>query len=211
LLPRLYAILDIDVIAARGLEPRGLLRAWLDAGVRLVQLRAKRLSLGPFLELADWMAADCRAAGAVFIVNDRVDVARLAGADGVHLGQDDISPEQARAMLPAEAWMGLSTHNESQLRRGAESGPTYLAIGPVFQTSSKDRPDPVIGLEGVSHLASNLRASHAGLPLVAIGGITLATAAGVLAAGADSVAVISDLLGHDDPAGRAGAFVRAVG
>jgi len=210
LLPRLYAILDVDAVAARGLEPRRVLRDWLTAGVRLVQLRAKHLSLGPFLELADWMADECHRAGAVFIVNDRVDVARLSVADGVHLGQDDLTPQHARAMLQKAAWIGLSTHNDVQLRRGIESAATYLAIGPVFATSSKLRPDPVIGLEGVRLLAE-LRTSNSELPIVAIGGITLATAADVIAAGADAVAVISDLLDANDPGGRASEFVRALG
>jgi thiamine-phosphate pyrophosphorylase len=211
LLPRLYAILDVDAVAARGLEPRRVLRDWLAAGVRLVQLRAKHLSLGPFLELADGMADDCHRAGAIFIVNDRVDVARLSGAEGVHLGQDDLTPKHARPMLPEAAWIGLSTHDDAQLRRGVESGATYLAIGPVFATSSKLRPDPVIGLGGVRQLSSQLRAANRELPLVAIGGITLATAADVIGAGADAVAVISDLLDPNDPGARASAFVRALG
>lgn len=185
------------------------LRAWLEAGVRLVQLRAKHLSLGPFLALADELADDCRRAGAVFIVNDRVDVARLAGADGVHLGQDDLPPAEARAMLPAAAWIGLSTHNGIQLSKAMGSGATYLAIGPVFATSSKSRPDPLIGIDGVRQLASGLRAANCPLPLVAIGGITRDTAGEVLAAGADSVAVISDLLDASDLTGRAAAFVAA--
>lgn len=213
MLPPLYAILDVDAVAARGLEPRRVLRDWLEAGVRLVQLRAKRLSLGPFLELADQMAGECRHAGATFIVNDRVDVARLCGADGVHLGQDDLSPEQARAMLPDKAWIGLSTHNDAQLVAGMAAPVTYLAIGPVFQTTTKARPDPVVGLDGVRRVTSNLQTANCKMPLVAIGGITLATAADVLAAGADSVAVISDLLGPSghDPAERARALLRALG
>lgn len=204
----MYAILDVDVVAARGLEPRRVLRDWLDAGVRLIQLRAKRLTLGPFLDLADEMAGQCRQAGATFIVNDRVDVAHLSGAGGVHLGQDDLTPEQARAMLPDPPWIGLSTHNDAQLAEGSVSAATYLAVGPVFQTLTKARPDAVIGLEGVSRLSAAARRS--GKPVVAIGGITLANVADVLAAGADCIAVISDLLDPADPGGRAAAFVRAV-
>ena len=210
MLPRLYAILDIDVVRTRGLDPSRVVQDWLEAGVRLVQLRAKRLSLGPFLDLAEPMAADCRRAGATFIVNDRIDVARLSGADGVHLGQDDLSPEQARAQMPGATWIGLSTHTDAQMAAGLTTAATYLAIGPVFATTTKERPDPTIGLDGVRRLSSAARGS--GRPIVAIGGITLATAAEVVAAGADSVAVISDLFGPGghDPAARASAFLRAL-
>jgi thiamine-phosphate pyrophosphorylase len=210
LLPRLYAILDIDLIETRGLEPSRVLREWLDAGVRLIQLRAKRLSFGPFLALADEMADACQAAGATFIVNDRADVARLSRADGVHLGQDDLSPEQARSLLPNAPWIGVSTHTDAQLARAVATAATYVAIGPVHATTTKERPDPVIGLEGVRRLSSAARGS--GRPIVAIGGITLATAAEVLAAGADSVAVISDLLPADvhDLRARAAEFLHAV-
>lgn len=210
MLPRLYAILDVDTVGARGLEPLTVLRDWLDAGVRVIQVRAKHLTFGPLLALAGEMAADCRRAGAIFIVNDRVDVAQLAGADGVHVGQDDLSPEQARAQMPDAPWIGLSTHSDAQLARGLASPATYLAIGPVFATTSKERPDPEIGLGGVRRLSAAARGG--GRPVVAIGGVTLATAADVLAAGADSVAVISDLLGPSgDVAARARAFLRAVG
>jgi thiamine-phosphate pyrophosphorylase len=214
LLPRLYAILDVDVVESRGLTSSRVLREWLDAGVRLVQLRAKALTFGPFLALADSAAEDCRRAGAIFIVNDRADVAALAGASGVHVGQDDFTPEQARALLPHAPWIGLSTHDDAQLIRGLRSVATYLAVGPVFVTTTKARPDATIGLEGVRRLTAMARAgAQAGLPVVAIGGITAERAAEVIAAGADSVAVVSDLAG-DGRAGRAGAraaaFLRAL-
>jgi thiamine-phosphate pyrophosphorylase len=210
LLPRLYAILDVDAVEARGLEPLPVLRDWLDAGVRLIQLRAKHLTFGPLVTLADEMAADCRRAGATFIVNDRVDVAQLSGADGVHVGQGDLSPEQVRAQMPAAPWIGLSTHSDAQLARGLASAATYLAVGPVFATTTKERPDPEIGLDGVRRLSA---AARGGRPVVAIGGITLGTAPNVLEAGADSIAVISDLLGPNsgESAARARAFLRAVG
>lgn len=207
MLPRLYAILDVDLVTGRGLPPHDVLGHWLDAGVRLVQLRAKSLGLGPFLELAAPMAAACRKAGAIFIVNDRADVARLASADGVHVGQEDLMPTDARRILPAAPWLGLSTHNDAQLDAGLKSPATYLATGPVFATSTKSNPDPVIGIDGVARAAR--RAHGSGKPLVAIGGITLETAAGVIAAGADAVAVISDLFEGTDIPTRARAFVRA--
>jgi len=195
-------------VTARGLSPNGVLRAWLDAGVRLIQLRAKNLSLGPFVDLAAPMAATCRQAGAIFIVNDRADVARLAGAAGVHLGQDDLSPAEARQLLPDAPWIGVSTHNEVQINAALETPATYLATGPVFATRTKVNPDPVIGVAGVARAAALVRGT--GRTLVAIGGITLDTAPSVIEAGAGSIAVISDLLAGDDLTARARAFLSAL-
>lgn len=197
-LPRLYAILDIDRTGARGLAPLELVELWLGAGVRLIQLRAKTLSFGPMLELAEAMVARTREAGALAIVNDRVDVADLADADGVHLGQDDLSPSDARRMLGRDRLVGFSTHHIGQVEAALSMPVDYLAIGPVFATESKARPDPVVGLEGVRTAVE--RAGE--IPVVAIGGITLARAPEVLACGAASIAVIADLL-TDDPAARA--------
>jgi len=154
------------------------------------------------------MAAACRQAGALFIVNDRADVARLAQAAGVHLGQDDLTPADARELLPDAAWIGLSTHSDAQVAAGLASAATYLATGPVFATHTKAHADPVVGLEGVRRAAARVAAGPR--PLVAIGGIALESAPAVLAAGADSAAVVSDLLVGDDVAGRARAFVRAL-
>jgi thiamine-phosphate pyrophosphorylase len=207
-LPRLYAILDVDLVTGRGLSPPDVLHQWLEAGVRLVQLRAKTLALGPFLDLAAPMATACRVAGAMFVVNDRADVARLANAGGVHVGQEDLSPADVRRIAPAKSWIGLSTHNDAQLDAALQSPATYIATGPVFATSTKANPDPVIGLKGVTRAAERARGS--GKPVVAIGGITLETAASVIAAGADSVAVISDLFTGDDIPSRARLFLRAL-
>jgi thiamine-phosphate pyrophosphorylase len=123
------------------------------------------------------------------IMNDRADLCLAADFDGVHVGQDDLSPESVRAIIGAERWLGVSTHNPEQLLEADLTSADYLAIGPVFSTSSKERPDPVVGLEGVRRARALTRK-----PLVAIGGITRANAASVIEAGADSVAVISDLL-----------------
>jgi thiamine-phosphate pyrophosphorylase len=123
------------------------------------------------------------------IMNDRADLALVAEFDGVHVGQDDLSPESVRRIIGPERWLGVSTHNPDQLREADLTSASYLAIGPVFSTSSKDKPDPVVGLDGVRRARQLTRK-----PLVAIGGITRANAASVIEAGADSVAVISDLL-----------------
>ena len=172
-----------------------LARVWLDAGVRLFQLRAKTMAGGELLELAGALAADARSAGATFIVNDRADIARLARAAGVHLGQDDLTPAEARDVVGPGAIVGVSTHNETQVRTALDAPVDYLAIGPVFDTGSKDRPDPVVGLDGVRSAAMLTAARE--WPLVAIGGITVERAAAVLEAGATSLAVISDLLAGD--------------
>jgi thiamine-phosphate pyrophosphorylase len=201
-LPAFYPILDVDVARARALDPLAVLDGWLGAGVRLVQLRAKSMGGAAFLELADRCARLAATAGAVFIVNDRADVARLSGAAGVHLGQDDLPAAAARRVVPEPAIIGWSTHNDRQLREAAAMPIDYVAVGPVFGTMSKARPDPVVGIEGVRRAA----ALTAGRPLVAIGGITLETAAEVLRAGATSIAVISDAL-QPDGATRARAFL----
>ena len=193
-LPPFYPILDIDVARDRQLDPLRVLDAWLTAGVRLVQLRAKSLAGGAFLGLAD-----------ACLRRNRVDVAARAGADGVHLGQEDITPALARPMLAGTALVGWSTHNEGQLTGALAMPIDYVAIGPVFATASKAKPDPVVGLEGVRRAAD----LAAGRPLVAIGGITLSTAAEVIAAGASTVAVIGDVL-VEDAAARAREFLAAL-
>ncbi len=123
------------------------------------------------------------------IMNDRPDLCLAAEFDGVHVGQEDLSAESVRGIIGPKRWLGVSTHNPEQLREADLTSADYLAIGPVFATSSKERPDPVVGLEGVRRARALTRK-----PLVAIGGITRANAASVIEAGADSVAVISDLL-----------------
>ncbi len=187
----LYAIVDVDECERAGLTPAAVARAFFSGGASLVQARAKRLGSGAFLRLVETMALDARAAGATLIVNDRADVARAAGL-GVHLGQDDFPVTEARALLGPDAVIGLSTHTPAQLAGAVHLPVSYVAYGPVFATTTKAHPDPVVGLAGVA-LAAGVLASS-GLPLVAIGGITLATAADVRRAGAASVAVISNLL-----------------
>jgi thiamine-phosphate pyrophosphorylase len=212
LLPRLYAILD----AACFPDANGLIIAAEElaaAGCTLIQYRNKSGNARVMLEqaralrkrLGDWSGGRPRppatsqnpprtGASAAphsirLIMNDRADLCLAAEFDGVHIGQDDLSPEAVRKIIGPERWLGVSTHNPEQLREADLTSADYLAIGPVFATSSKDRPDPVVGLEGVRRARALTRK-----PLVAIGGITRANAAAVIEAGADAVAVISDLL-----------------
>ena len=203
-LPALYAILDADVSAAKAVDPLRLLDIWLSHGIRLVQLRAKSLAGARFLDLARRMAGRISQAGGTFIVNDRADIAYLAGAQGVHVGQDDLSPPEVRRIAGPQAVVGLSTHTEAQLLSVIATDVGYVAIGPVFETRTKGAAaSAAVGLDGVRMAAAHMRG--AGVPLVAIGGITLATARAVLDAGAQSVAVITDLLA-DEPVARARAY-----
>ncbi|OLC79222.1 MAG: thiamine-phosphate diphosphorylase [Acidobacteria bacterium 13_1_40CM_4_65_8] len=155
---------------------------------------------GALLETAEAIAALAHQAGATLIVNDRADLARLSGADGVHVGQDDLAPAAVRRVVGDDAIVGLSTHTVEQVDSAIREPITYLAVGPVFGTATKDTGYSAIGLSLVFEAAR--RASQAGLPLVAIGGITLDRAAEVIATGATSVAVIGDLVATGDPEAR---------
>lgn len=205
-LPRLYAIVDVDACARAGREPRDIARAYLAGGARLLQLRAKGLGSGPFLDLAARIAEDAASAGAHLIVNDRADLAVLARAHGVHVGQDDLAPSDARRLVGPEAIVGLSTHTDGQLEAGFAEPVTYLAVGPLFGTQTKDTGYEPLGLE---RLRAAARAAAGRLPLVAIGGITLDTAPAVIEAGAASVAVIGDLLAGE-PEARVRAWTAAL-
>jgi len=159
------------------------------------------MSSARLLEEASAIAALAHDAGATFIVNDRADIARLAGADGVHVGQDDLTPVAVRRIVGDRAIVGVSTHTVEQLDAALrEPVISYVAIGPVFGTPTKDTGYAALGLSRVRDAAA--RATAAGVPLVAIGGITLDRAADVIGAGAASVAVIGDLLATGDPEGR---------
>jgi thiamine-phosphate pyrophosphorylase len=203
-LERLYPVLDVDAAAAVGWRPLDLADAFLAGGATLIQLRAKRLAGGALLDLAAAVAEKTSAASALLIVNDRADVARLAGASGVHVGQTDLPPAAARATVGAGAIVGVSTHGLDQIHRALLEPVSYLAIGPVFATTTKATGDEALGLEGVRAAAERTR--RAGIPLVAIGGITLDRARPVIEAGAASVAVISDLL-TGDPAARVARYL----
>jgi thiamine-phosphate pyrophosphorylase len=193
LLPRFYPILDIELCRERGLEPLAVLDAFLAGGASFLQLRDKTPSTAGRLRLAEAVVSRAHAAGARVIVNDRADIARLSGADGVHVGQDDLTVEEARQIVGPDAIVGLSTHDEAQIEAAARTSATYIAVGPIYGTATKDTGYSARGLDLVR------RAARDGRPVVAIGGITLERAPEVLAAGASSVAVISDLL-RDDPA-----------
>lgn len=191
-LPRLYPIVDAELLASRGLLLEEFARELHAAGIRFLQYRDKAGSDAEVLEAARLLRAIFPKGEAVLILNDRVHLCAAAGADGVHLGQRDISVARARGVLGPDALIGLSTHDPEQVVFADKSPADYLAIGPVHATLSKEKPDPVVGLEGV-RAARRLT----GKPLVAIGGITRESAGTVLAAGADAVAVISALLSRD--------------
>jgi thiamine-phosphate pyrophosphorylase len=187
-LPRLYPILDSALLGARGCSLETAAGAMLEAGAAILQIRHKGPWTRDIFEQAQLVMRLCEHAAVPLMVNDRADVALLLKA-GLHLGQDDLPPSDARRLLGTASCLGYSTHNAGQLTAAAQEPVDYLAIGPLFATQSKINPDPVVGVE-------RLRAWR-GLtakPLVAIGGITRENAPSVLDAGADSVAVIGDLL-----------------
>jgi thiamine-phosphate pyrophosphorylase len=187
-LPRLYPILDTETLAARGIRIETAAAAFLDGGAGILQLRHKGHWSRTIFESGKEVARLCREAGAPFVVNDRADFALLLDA-GLHVGQDDLPPRDARQLLGSGPMLGFSSHNPQQLCAAAGEPVDYVALGPVFTTASKRNPDPVVGVEEVRRCRALLEK-----PLVAIGGITLENAADVLRAGADSVAVIAGLL-----------------
>jgi len=199
-MPKLYVILDAAVVTGSIQE---IAEKLMEAGVRLLQYRDKQASSRDLYENARVLAASAERAGCRFIVNDRADVAYLAGATGIHIGQEDIGAEQARRIMGPERWVGCSTHNLEQFEKAASTSADYIAVGPIFATSSKANPDPVVGLELLGKVRKLTKK-----PIVAIGGITVETAEEVLAAGADSVAVISDVLRATDPARRVQEYLR---
>ena len=178
--------------------------AFLDGGARFIQVRAKQLPSGVLLELCDAVVQAAARYQASVIVNDRADIAALSRAAGVHLGQDDLDPAAARALLGPDAIVGYSTHTVSQVEAAVDQPLSYIAVGPVFGTRSKDTGYEAVGLDMVTAAAR----AAAGVPVVAIGGITLATAPLVIEAGASSVAVIGDLLAGTDPTARIADYVR---
>jgi thiamine-phosphate pyrophosphorylase len=188
-LPPFYPIID-TVPAAE---------AVLEAGARILQFRHKGFFSRQAFDDASLIAELCRRAGAIFVVNDRADVAMLLNA-ALHLGQDDLAPSDARRIMPAASIIGFSTHNEQQLLAGDKEPVDYLAVGPIFATGSKQNPDPVVGLDRLRTLRALTQK-----PLVAIGGITRESARKVFEAGADSVAVIGDLF--PDVRARAKAWI----
>jgi thiamine-phosphate pyrophosphorylase len=191
IVPRFYPILDTDAAARRNIDAVAAAEQILEAGAQILQFRHKGFWSRGVFESLQRVAELCRYAAVPFVVNDRADLAMLAGA-GLHLGQDDLPPSAARRIVGTATTIGFSTHNEEQLRAAAEEPADYFALGPIFGTVSKANPDPTVGLDGLRILRP-LTAR----PLVAIGGITRENADAVLEAGADSVAVIGDLFPED--------------
>jgi thiamine-phosphate pyrophosphorylase len=200
-LPRLYAILDASYFSDSQIL-FSTAEELLAGGVTLLQYRNKSGNARETLEQARELKR--RLDGAKLIMNDRADLCLAAGFDGVHVGQEDLSPEGARKVVGTTLWLGMSTHNAEQIEEADKTSADYIAIGPVFSTSSKANPDPVMGLEGVRQARSLTRK-----PLVAIGGINRANCRSVIDAGADSVAVISDLM--REPRKSAEDFLRILG
>ena len=199
---RFYPILDSGLLARAGVDALDLARALVAAGARLIQFRHKALYTREAFEQAKAIGRIVQQAGGRYVVNDRADIALMLGADGVHLGQEDLPPAAVRTIAGDKLIVGFSTHNEEQLRAGDREPVDYLAIGPIFGTASKENPDPVVGVGELRRLRVVTTK-----PLVAIGGITRERARGVLEAGADSLAVLSDLAG-EDLAARAREWVR---
>ncbi|HSC29867.1 MAG TPA: thiamine phosphate synthase [Vicinamibacterales bacterium] len=203
--PVLYPVIDVDTCSTRGIDPVALAGECLQGGARLLQLRVKERTSALFLSVADALVAAARPYDGRIIVNDRADIALMAGAAGVHVGQDDLPVGRVRAIVGARVTIGLSTHDRAQIDRAAEEDADYVAVGPVFGTASKDTGYDAVGLDLVRYAARVSRR-----PVVAIGGITLERATLTLAAGAASVAVISDLLATGDASARVRDYLRAL-
>jgi len=190
-LPKVYPLTDVGMT---GLSHAEQTRRLAIGGASLVQVREKALSVNEFYSEAELALETARKLGVRLLINDRVDIALTLGADGVHLGQDDLPPEQARKLLGDHAIIGYSTHNVAQALDARALPLNYIAVGPIFATTTKTDTSPVLGLEGLRAI----RDAVGDIPLVAIGGITGENAASVLGAGADSVAVIGGLLSKPD-------------
>jgi thiamine-phosphate pyrophosphorylase len=213
--PRLYAILSAELLSSSSPEYAGEFALKLaNAGAGIIQYRNKHAPARTLLEISAKIFAALAGTSARFIVNDRADIARLSGASGVHVGQDDLSADDARAICQGiippndrsasskNFWVGVSTHTLDQVRSAAETSADYIAIGPIFATTTKQHHEPVVGA-GFIREARQLTDK----PLVAIGGITVATAEEVFRAGADSIAVARDLICAENPAARAAEYL----
>lgn len=201
--PRLYAIMDAALLKTTELACAEML---VQAGVELIQYRNKSATSRHLFDVSRSLSAFLHSRQVRFIVNDHPDVAVLVEAGGVHVGQEDLSVEDARAVCGSECWVGVSTHTLEQVRRAADTSADYIAVGPVFPTTTKANPDAVVGVEMVRQARKLTRK-----PLVAIGGITMERAAEVLDAGANSLAVAGDLWNADNPGNRAREFLDRIG
>lgn len=194
--PTLYAI--VDATPAQPIESLvSLAHKLADAGVQVIQLRAKHTPPRQFHEIARALITAVPQ-NVRIIINDRPDIASIAIAAGVHVGQEDLPVEAARQICPSPQWVGISTHNLDQLKAADRTSADYIAVGPIYPTTTKENPDPVVGLDLVRAARKLTRK-----PIVAIGGITINSATAVFQAGADSIAIISDLRNAPDPSQRA--------
>ena len=191
MLPRFYPILDPEIAIRHAIDPIAAAEQILEGGATILQFRHKGFFSRTVFAQLERVAELCRDAGVLFVVNDRADLAALTNA-ALHLGQDDLTPTAARKVVGAKTLIGYSTHTERQLRAAAAEPANYLALGPIFGTASKQNPDPIVGLDELRRLRP-----FTDRPLVAIGGITRTNAQSVLAAGADSVAIIGDLFAEN--------------
>lgn len=192
--PRLYAIMDAALLRTSELAFAEMLA---ESGVKLIQYRNKRISSRGLFEISQQFVRFLKPRGVKYVVNDRPDVAAMVEAEAVHVGQEDLGVEEARAICGRARWVGVSTHTLEQVRRAVETSADYVAVGPIFHTGTKENPDAVVGV-GFIRQARRLTEK----PLVAIGGITVERAREVYRAGADSVAVARDLLCAGDPVSR---------
>lgn len=188
-LPRIYPITDRRL---SGISHAAQITLLSDGGAEFIQIREKELSSAEFFAEAEAAMAVARARGLRIMINDRVDIALMIGAAGVHLGQEDLPPQAARKLLGPNAIIGFSTHTLEQAVEAAKMPVDYIAFGPIFPTTTKENPDPTVGLEKLREI----REATGKMPLVAIGGITRDKATSVFEAGADSIAVISDLISN---------------
>jgi len=202
-LPRLYVILDAALLTVPETECAQKLAA---AGVRLLQYRNKRASARDLFESSRRLSSLLIPQGVTLVVNDRADVALAAEASGVHVGQEDLGAEASRTVVGTSKLLGVSTHDLEQFQRAADSTADYIAVGPVFATGTKSNPDPVVGTQFIRKV--RLLTDK---PIVAIGGITLESAPEIIESGADSVAVISDILGTPEPGMRARQYIDLLG
>jgi thiamine-phosphate pyrophosphorylase len=201
-LPRLYVILDAALITS---PERDCALSLAEAGVRVIQYRNKSASSRQYLDSSRELAEALCLRGVTFLVNDRSDVAILSGASGVHVGQDDLEVRQARRVAGQDKLVGVSTHNLEQFNKAADSTADYIAIGPLFVTTSKANPDPIVGLDFLRRVRG-----LTDKPIVGIGGISLDRAKSVIEAGADSVAVISGILSAPNPSQSARQYIEVL-
>ena len=204
----LYVVCDAEVCTRQRWSLIDFASACIDGGARLLQIRAKTLSSVMLFEAASAIIERAAASNAVVVINDRADIAAIAGAAGIHVGQEDLMPAQVRRIAGTDVIVGFSTHTSDQIRLAMNEPIDYVAVGPVFGTVTKDTGYGAVGLSRVTEASESASKSGRRLPVVGIGGITLSNARSVIEAGASSVAVISDLFVGGNPSTRVEEFLR---